>query len=233
MDGMNSQGLYIANLNNDYDAVLPDTSDTTKKYVQTTVAIRYILDKCATVEEARNWLNTIVMCPVYGDMVDEDGDPACWDYHFAIADNTGESGVIEWVDGKLEYRDTKIVTNHSLVRESTNTNDENYDYKEEYYIDPDNPEDDDWKEKSIPRFMSLKSALKPQMSEQQIKDALYNVQQKHSVWSVVFEPGAKRVTYYFRNPDPESVVEDKTDEDALHEARHHPIDYTKPVVIQF
>ena len=223
MDGMNEKGLYIANLNNDGDALLPDTSDTTKKYVQTTVAIRYILDKCATVTEAVNWLKTIVMCPVYGDMVDANGEAEYYDYHYAIADNSGNSVVVEWINGKMEIVDTWIVTNHSLVRNNTNTDEFATNYDEDDYSD---------KEHTVPRFMSLKSARKPQMSEQQVKEALSNVQQKYSVWSAVFEPGAKRVTYYFRKADPEAGV-DPNDEDARHEARHHPIDYTKPVVIQF
>ena len=237
MDGMNEKGLYIANLNNDYDAILPDTSDTTETYVQTTVAIRYILDKCATVDEAVDWLKTIVMCPVYGDMTDENGEAEYCDYHFAIADNTGASVDVEWVNGQLVKIKTQILTNHSLERCQTHLND--FDYREDNYKDPNYPEDDEWKEYSVPRFMRLKAASQDDegnlkaMTKEEIRAALSTVQQKYSVWTAVFEPSAKRITYYFRNADPESVVEDKTDENALHVARHHPIDYTKPVVVQF
>lgn len=113
MDGMNEKGLYIANLNDNLPAVMPSSPDGNKKDVQTTVAIRYILDKCATVDEAVAFLKTINMYPVYAN---EEGSKDA--YHFAIADNTGKSVVAEWVNEELKVTETKIVTNHNLYKES-------------------------------------------------------------------------------------------------------------------
>lgn len=212
MDGMNEKGLYIANLQNDTDPVMPATGDTTKKYVQTTVAIRYILDKCAAVDDAVAWLKTINMCPVYGD-IKEDGEPAYPDYHFAIADNSGKSVVVEWINGTIQVIESKIVTNHSLYNQRD---------PENYYT-------------TYSRFDDLKNFGDTKNWELDVADvteALGIVQQKHSVWSAVFEPSAKRVTYYFRKADPQAGV-DQTDETAVHEAKHHPMDYTKSVVVQF
>ncbi|MBR4791698.1 MAG: linear amide C-N hydrolase [Treponema sp.] len=205
MDGMNEKGLYIANLQNDVLSVMPDAGSS-KKYVQTTVAIRYILDKCATVDEAVTWLKSINMCPVLAD----ENYP---DYHFAIADNNGKYVVVEWIKGELKTVNSRVVTNHSLVNEVT---------------------DETW-DNSIERYDSLTAAgtsANWEMTSEEVKEALEAVQQDNSVWSAVFEPGAKRVTYYFRKADPQAGV-DQTDPDAVHNAKHHPMDYTKPVVVQF
>ncbi len=213
MDGMNEKGLYIANLQNDTYPVMPEEGDTTKKYVQTTVAIRYILDKAATVDEAVAWLKTINMCPVYADM----GDMP--DYHFAIADNSGKYVVVEWIEGELKTVESRVVTNHSLVNPlpDPGTLPENMDLG------------------TYNRYDSLKAtgeAKNWEMTSEEIKDALADVQRSNSVWSAVFEPAAKRVTYYFRKANPRAGI-DETDPTAVHEAEDHPMDYTKPVVIQF
>ena len=246
---MNEKGLYIANLNNDYDAVLPNTSDTTKKYVQTTVAIRYILDRAKDVDEALNWLQDIIMCPVYGDMVDENGEPDCYDYHFAIADNSGRSVVVEWVSGVMKYVDTKIVTNHHLAVYDPQEDDWGIcDTKGDGYVD-----DDDFTNNidennlylgsgSEERFIRLWRKKNNEMSVAEVTDALKNVQQKHSTWSAVFEPSAKKVTYYFRKANilegVQQIPSDTHDYDEdeypdYYKAVHEPMNYDKPVVVQF
>ena len=210
MDGMNEKGLYIANLNSNGDARLTNTDDTSKKNVQTTIAIRYILDKCSTVAEAVAWLETINMCPVYGDEVlyHNSGVPVySKDYHFAIADNSGHSVVVEWIGGEMKVTETKVVTNHYLDEDNR----------------PDTANGDKDLESSLSRYQTLEEAGKAQqwkMNTTNIKQVLSSVQQMHSVWSAIFEPSAKRVTYYFR--DTNAADDDDT-----------PIDYTKSVVVQF
>ena len=198
MDGMNEKGLYIANLNDDIyaSASKPATDDAAKKNVQTTVAIRYILDKAATVDEALNFLSSIDMIPVYADQ-ETDTEPV-YAYHFAIADNSGKSVVAEWIHGELKVTDTKIVTNFNIFNHTDNL------------------------AGNCDRFDSLATAggaANWEMTTAQVTEALKNVQHGHSEWSAVFEPSAKRVTYYFRGT---SATNDKG-----------PIDYTKPVVVQF
>ena len=228
MDGMNEKGLYIANLQNDTDPIVP-AGDDTKKYVQTTVAIRYILDKCATVAEAVEWLKTINMCPVYAEF------PGYPDYHFAIADNSGKYAVVEWIEGEIQVIESRVVTNHSLYKQRDTEN--NYETYGRYDTLEEFGEAKDWK-----------------LDADDVAAALYEVQQKHSLWSAVFEPGAKRVTYYFRKADPTAGItepehtgdpEDPEFQQSeyyepyidylneLHDAKHHPIDYATPVVVQF
>ena len=200
MDGMNEKGLYIANLQSDTYPVMPEEGDTEKDYVQTTVAIRYILDKCQTVAEAVAWLKTINMCPVYADDVDENGVPQMADYHFAIADNTGKYVVAEWINGEFKTKEDRVCTNHSLVNDLPE--DTNHSTYRRYNALTKIGKDSNW-----------------ELTSTQVRDALETVQRDNTVWSAVFEPGAKRVTYYFRKADP-----------AADEA---PMDYTKPVVVQF
>lgn len=201
MDGMNEKGLYISNLQSDTYPVLPAEGDTVKKYVQTTVAIRYILDKCATVEEAVNWLKTINMCPVYADNVNEEtGLPEMADYHFAIADNTGKYVVAEWINGEFKTKEDRVCTNHSLVNDLPE--DTNHGTYRRYNALTKIGQDSNW-----------------ELTSTEVRDALKTVQRDNTVWSAVFEPGAKRVTYYFRK--------------AVQAADEAPMDYTKPVVVQF
>lgn len=200
MDGMNEKGLYIANLNDDIRAnnSVPNVDDAAKKNVQTTVAIRYILDNAATVDEAINFLKKIEMYPVYAEQ-DTNDDAPLYAYHFAIADNKGKSVVAEWLEGGiLTVTETKVVTNFNISKTNGNPTGK------------------------CDRFDSLINAGKAKnwkMTSDEVKNALKNVQQSHSVWSAVFEPGVKRVTYYFRGENPTNPQE--------------PIDYTKSVVVQF
>lgn len=191
MDGMNEKGLYIANLQNDTEPTIQDAAE--KHFVQTTVAMRYILDRAATVDEAVAFLESINMCAVYA------GENNIDDHHFALADNTGKSIVVEWINGELKTVNTKVVTNHSLVNEHADTNHGTF--------------------RRYDSLVAAGEAVNWKMTSQQVADALKGVQQDDSVWSAVFEPSAKRVTYYFR-------AETITNED-------EPIDYTKPVVVQF
>ena len=233
MDGMNEKGLYIANLQNDTEAQMPAAGDTTKKYVQTTVAIRYILDRCSTVDEAIEWLRTINMCPVYGDEIKyhDSGVPVYSDdYHFAIADNNGNYAVIEWVNGVLTVVNSPIVTNHHLSN-------------------PDPTPNPLIGISTHSRYKALEDALdnavNGEMTTSDVTNALKAAQQEESVWSAVFEPSAKRITYYFRKANPfegiTNIPEDPKDSanftkeeyQAYYAAAAVPIDYTKPVVIQF
>lgn len=214
MDGMNEKGLYIANLQNDTAPMeIPEQLDATKTYVQTTVAIRYILDKCKTVDEAVNWLKTITMCPVYSDFRDEEGNPEYPDYHFAIADNTGKYVVAEWINGEFKTKEDRVCTNHSLVNDLPE--DTNHSTYRRYNALTKIGQDSNW-----------------ELTSTEVRDALKAVQRSNSVWSAVFEPAAKRVTYYFRKADPHAGI-DTTDPDAVQAADKVPMDYTKSIVVQF
>lgn len=88
IDGMNEKGLSIGTLLiEDMDTTAQDTGKTD---LQTTTAVRMVLDKCATVEEAVEMLSKY-------DMYSSAGST----YHFQIADAKGASVVVEYVNNEM------------------------------------------------------------------------------------------------------------------------------------
>ncbi len=87
-DGMNEKGVCIALL------AVPEvqmTDDPEKITLNTTTAIRLVLDKAASVDEAVELLR--------GYNIYFSGDVTC---HFLIADATGKSVIVEYYDGGLQ-----------------------------------------------------------------------------------------------------------------------------------
>jgi len=187
MDGMNEKGLYIA------DLIAGDRKATAqnrgKTDIITTDAIRLILDKAGNVDEAISLLNQYDMNSVIG-----------WAHHFALADNTGKAVVVEWVDNQMYVSPSKILTNHYITDHYENTPD--------FIKDTEN---------SRTRFELLEKTGKEKkwlMSSKELYSALESVhagQYKGSsltVWSAVFEPNARRITYCFKeNYDKPYVIE--------------------------
>lgn len=101
LDGMNEKGVSIAVLTLDSEPVHQDTG---KPAISTTLAIRLVLDRAGTTEEAVELLRNY-------DMFASSGR----DYHFYITDAYGDSRVIEYdIDGQpRELIDTpsEAVTN--------------------------------------------------------------------------------------------------------------------------
>lgn len=90
LDGMNEKGVSIAVLVVDSEPVHQDTD---KPNIYTTLAIRLVLDKAATTEEAIELLRGY-------DMLASSGK----DYHFYINDASGDGRVVEW-DCESETRE--------------------------------------------------------------------------------------------------------------------------------
>lgn len=102
LDGMNSEGLVVA------DLVAGDTEEThqqtDKTDLTTTTAIRLLLDRAANVDEAVALLEQYDMNSSIGSS-----------HHLSIADANGKSVVVEYVNGEMLVTETKIVTNHYLA----------------------------------------------------------------------------------------------------------------------
>jgi len=88
VDGINEKGLHVAVLELD---TKPTAQDTGQTKIITTVAVRMLLDKCATTEEAVAELSKY-------DMFSSAGAP----YHFLITDAKGDTVIIEWPDPEQE-----------------------------------------------------------------------------------------------------------------------------------
>lgn len=83
--------------------------NTDKPDITTTTAIRLLLDKAANVEEAIELLGSYDMHASFGYMV-----------HFAIADRTGNSVVVEYVNNEMIVAKTSAITNFYLAEGEKN-----------------------------------------------------------------------------------------------------------------
>ena len=93
LDGVNEKGLAVGVL----QLQAPVTAqDSDKPDVGTTVAIRAMLDKCATVDEAVEFLKTVDMYAAA---------KGC--FHFQIADSKGKSVVVSYVDNEMVVTEKK------------------------------------------------------------------------------------------------------------------------------
>lgn len=102
LDGMNENGLAVSvNMIQDSDLINQDTG---KPDLTTTTAIRLLLNKAGSVEEALTLLGQYDMHSSMGMMV-----------HFALADKTGRSVVVEYMNDEMVVTDTPVVTNFYLA----------------------------------------------------------------------------------------------------------------------
>lgn len=101
LDGMNEKGLVVADLMAGDDEETHQQTD--KVDLTTTTAIRLLLDKAANVDEAVALLKQYDMNSSIGSA-----------HHLSIADASGKSVVVEYVNGEMLVTETKIVTNHYL-----------------------------------------------------------------------------------------------------------------------
>lgn len=172
LDGMNEKGLCVAvNMIQDSDTI---NQNTDKPDITTTTAIRLLLNKAANVDEAIELLKQYDMHASMNMMV-----------HFALADTSGKSVVVEYVDNEMIVTQTPVVTNFYLAQ------------GEKYGIGTN---------QSHIRYENLISALEKNstMDMNGVKDALDDVS-KHNFgefeatqWSIVFNQNSGEVHYYYK-----------------------------------
>ncbi|MEZ3502707.1 MAG: linear amide C-N hydrolase [Lachnospiraceae bacterium] len=173
MDGMNEKGLCVAVL------MIQDSpgfqQDTGKTDLTTTTAVRLLLDKASDVEEALELLSRYDMHASAGMMV-----------HFALADASGHSVVVEYIDNEMVVTETPAVTN--------------------YYLSPGEKYGIGTEESKI-RYAMLEDMLRngSLFSMEGIRDALDSVS-KHNFdsefasteWSIVYNQSTGEARYYHR-----------------------------------
>ena len=102
LDGMNEKGLCVSvNMIQDGATIKQNTD---KPDITTTTAIRLMLDKASTTQEALALLEQYDLHASMNYMI-----------HFAITDNTGDSVAVEYVDNKMIVTETPILTNFYLA----------------------------------------------------------------------------------------------------------------------
>lgn len=173
MDGMNEKGLCVAVL------MIQDnpgfSQNTGKPDLTTTTAVRLLLDQAADVEEAVELLSQYDMHASAGMMV-----------HFALADATGHSVAVEYVDNEMVITETPVVTN--------------------YYLSPGEKYGIGTEESKI-RYTMLEDMLQSNsaFSMDDIRDALdrvskhnFNSEFASTEWSIVYNQSTGEVRYYHR-----------------------------------
>lgn len=172
LDGMNEMGLCVSvNMIEDSDTINQNTG---KPGLTTTTAVRMLLNKAATVDEAVELLDSYDLHASFGYMV-----------HLALADAEGNSVVVEYVDNEMVVTDTPIVTNFYLAEGEkngigTSQSHTRFDILQE--------------------TLENKSSL----SAEDVRDALDSVSKHNfndgetTEWSAVFNQTTKEALYYHR-----------------------------------
>ena len=106
MDGINEAGLCVADLEVNEGGM--EAVDTEKPDLTVTTAIRLLLNRAATVEEAVELLRQYDIHASGG-----------ISHHLAISDASGASVSVEFVDGEMVVVDTACVTNFNLANGDT------------------------------------------------------------------------------------------------------------------
>lgn len=172
LDGMNEKGLAISiNMIADNETIQQNTD---LPDITTTTAIRLILDHAATVDEAISLLQQYDLHASFNMMI-----------HFAIADASGRSVVVEYINNQMTVTDSQVVTNFYLSE------------GDKYGIGS---------RQSHQRYTLLENLIQTKsiMTLEDMKNALDSVS-KHNFneyesteWSVIYDLYNKQATYYHR-----------------------------------
>lgn len=172
LDGMNEKGLAVSvNMIQDSATIRQNTE---KPDITTTTAIRLLLDKAGTVEEALEMLSQYDMHASMGMMV-----------HLAVADASGSSVVVEYVGNEMMVTETPVVTNFYLTE------------GEKYGIGTEQSHE---RYEILMRYLEENKF----MEETEVRNALDRVSKDNfgefesTEWSIVFHLSKGKATYYHR-----------------------------------
>ena len=172
LDGMNEKGLAVSvNMIQDSAAI---NQNTDKPDLTTTTAVRLLLNKAASVDEALTLLQQYDLHASMGMMI-----------HFALADTTGKGVVVEYINDEMVVTETPVVTNFYLAEGTkhgigTQQSHERYDILTQALVDH------------------------PTMTMEDVRDAMDSVSKDNfnefesTEWSAVFDLKAGTAHYYHR-----------------------------------
>ena len=172
LDGINEKGLAIAVL--DAGDKVVTKQDTPKPDLTTTSAVQYLLKNAANVKEALELLRGI----------DMNSDPGSA-YHLSMADATGRSVAVEYVENQMVVTESPFVTNHYLCEEKFQVGLHESDHRHEKLIEQYN-------------------AAGGMMNAKQLTEAIASVTQLPekgaivggTLWTMVMDLTHPSVTYY-------------------------------------
>ena len=172
LDGMNEKGLAVSvNMIQDSASI---NQNTEKSDLTTTTAVRLLLNKAASVDEALDLLRQYDLHASMGMMI-----------HFALADTTGKGVVVEYINNEMVVTETPVVTNFYLAEGSkhgigTQQSHERY------------------------NILTRALADQPTMTMENVRDALDSVSKDNfgefesTEWSIVMNQETKELIYYHR-----------------------------------
>lgn len=173
LDGINEKGFAMADLMAG-DSVMTNQR-TGKPDLTTTGAIRYLLNNASNVDEALDLLKGI-------DMHSDIGTA----HHYAMADASGKSVVVEYVDNQMVVTESPALTNHYLCEAKRDVGlidgDHRYDQLCERYKQTDGVMDE----------KTLTEAIKA-VSQPEVKGKFLG-----TAWTMVMNLTHPSVTYYSR-----------------------------------
>ncbi len=177
MDGINEAGLCVADLEVNEGGM--KAVDTEKPDLTITTAIRLLLNRAATVEEAVELLGQYDIHASGG-----------ISHHLAISDASGASVSIEFVDGEMIVVDTNCLTNFNLANGDTAAGGESA--RERYEL-----------------LCSVYEEKKGILTGGEIKTALSRVSKTEGAWktqwSIVYSEDTQTVDYYFNGKYEEPI----------------------------
>ena len=172
LDGMNEKGLAVSvNMIQDSASI---NQNTEKSDLTTTTAVRLLLNKAASVDEALDLLRQYDLHASMGMMI-----------HFALADTTGKGVVVEYINNEMVVTETPVVTNFYLAEGTkhgigTQQSHERYD------------------------ILTQTLADHPTMTMEDVRDAMDSVSKddfnefESTEWSAVFDLNTGTAHYYHR-----------------------------------
>jgi len=172
LDGLNEKGLAIAVL--DAGDKVVTRQNTSKPDLTTTTAVQYLLKNAAIINEALALLEA-------SDMNSDPGSA----YHFSMADATGRSVAVEYVDNQMVVTESPFVTNHYLCEEKFQTGLHESDHRHE-------------------KLMEQYDAAGGVMNADQLTETIASVTQLPekgaivggTLWTMVMDLSHPSVTYY-------------------------------------
>jgi len=172
LDGMNEKGLAVSvNMIQDSASI---NQNTEKSDLTTTTAVRLLLNKAASVDEALDLLRQYDLHASMGMMI-----------HFALADTTGKGVVVEYINNEMVVTETPVVTNFYLA-EGTKHGIGTQQSHERYNI------------------LTQTLADHPTMTMEDVRDAMDSVSKDNfnefesTEWSAVFDLNTGTAHYYHR-----------------------------------
>lgn len=169
MDGMNEAGLCVADLEVNEGGMI--AVDTDKPDLTVTTAIRLLLNRAATVEEAVALLGQYDLHASGG-----------ISHHLAISDASGASVSVEFVDGEMVVVDTNCVTNFNLANGDPAAGGESA--QQRYF-----------------KLCEIYEGARGTLTAEAVKQALSQVAKTEgewwTQWSIVYQQDTQTASYYF------------------------------------